>query len=241
MDSQTLHLVGLALGPVVVLITYVLFHDRRNPEPLGLLFACFLLGCLSVFPALGLEILLPGMLPPIGRWIGLDLTTGLAHAVVYAFVIIGFSEEYSKYLFLRFYAFPKKAFNEPYDGIVYAMMIGMGFATVENLLYIFQQDSYESGLQVAGIRALTAVPAHATFAVIMGYYAGIAKFKRFLRYFYLLTGLFLATLMHGAYDFFLLRQYFPGMWIGAVVSLVIGLRFSLRAIRLHRNVRRTAL
>jgi len=105
----------------------------------------------------------------------------------------------------------------------------MGFAATENIMYVLQ-----GGYQVALLRAFTAVPAHATFAILMGYFMGKAKFsnsKVLLNF----TGLFLAILFHGTYDFFLFIDFIPGVWIGAFISLLIGLFFARKAIISHQN------
>lgn len=127
--------------------------------------------------------------------------------------------------------YPRKEFNEPFDGITYAVMVAMGFATLENVFYV-----RDGGLEVALLRMLTAVPAHATFAVAMGYFVGLAKFRHqpFIGT-YKLTGLAAATLLHAAYDFFFFVENIPFMAIGGLVSLLVGVGLSLRAIRLHNR------
>jgi RsiW-degrading membrane proteinase PrsW (M82 family) len=146
-----------------------------------------------------------------------------------AFFVVGLSEEFSKYIIVRYVSQPRKAFNEPFDGIIYAVMVSMGFAATENLMYVMQ-----GGMEVAILRAFTAVPAHAAFAIIMGYFMGKAKFsnnKVLLNF----TGLFLAILFHGAYDFFLFIDFIPGVWIGAFISLFVGLYLSRKAIQKHQR------
>jgi RsiW-degrading membrane proteinase PrsW (M82 family) len=64
-----------------------------------------------------------------------------------------------------------KNFNEPFDGIVYAVIVSMGFATIENIIYVFQY-----GFATGILRLFTAVPAHAAFGILMGYFLGKAKF-----------------------------------------------------------------
>ena len=84
------------------------------------------------------------------------------------------------------------------------------------------------------MRAFTAVPAHATFGILMGYFMGKAKFngKRIADN---LIGLFLAILFHGTYDFFLFIEFVPGIWIGAFVSLFIAIILSVKAIKIHQK------
>ena len=111
----------------------------------------------------------------------------------------------------------------------------MGFATIENLMYIFGADNLGSAWQTAGLRAVTAVPAHATFAAVMGYFVGLAKFNHKNERSLMFRGFLLATILHGFYDFFLFQNYTPGLYIGAIVSLIIGIRFSVRSIKLHKS------
>jgi len=149
---------------------------------------------------------------------------------VKAFFVVGFIEEFSKYLMVRGFLQPRTVFNEPYDGIIYAVMVSMGFAAVENIMYVIQ-----GGINVAFLRAFTAIPAHATFGIIMGYYMGKAKFSK-NKFKWNLIGLFTAVLFHGAYDFFLFIGFIPGISIGAFVSLIVGVILSKRAIKAHQEI-----
>lgn len=151
-----------------------------------------------------------------------------------AFFKVALIEEFSKFLFVRFILFPNRNFNEPFDGIVYAVMVSMGFATLENILYVFHYG-YGTGV----LRMFTAVPAHATFGVMMGYFLGLARFSHRRTLLYSVVALLAATLFHGAYDYFWFiadhNGVWAGIWIGALISLVIGLVLSRKAIRLHQQ------
>ena len=83
-------------------------------------------------------------------------------------------------------------------------------------------------------RSCRAVPAHATFAVLMGYYIGKGKFEAGRGYMAII-GLLSATLFHGAYDYFWFISFVPGIWIGAILSLVVGLWLARKAIRIHQE------
>ena len=158
----------------------------------------------------------------------------VAHQFFNAFFKVALVEEFSKFFFVRFILFNNKNFNEPFDGIVYAVMVGMGFATLENVLYVYQY-----GLATGILRMFTAVPAHATFAIIMGFFIGkqnshIEKFFTLASY-HLIT----AATFHGSYDYFLFISFIPGIWIGVVISLVTGFILSRKAIRLHQQYLRS--
>ncbi len=149
---------------------------------------------------------------------------------VKAFVIVALVEEFSKYIIVRYFAQVRREFNEPFDGIVYAVMVSMGFATLENILYVFQY-----GFSTGVLRAFTAVPAHATFAILMGYFMGKAKFSKKNKVVLNLTGLLLAVIFHGAYDFFLFINFIPGISIGAFASLLIGIFLARKGMKKHQN------
>ncbi|MFA6456973.1 MAG: PrsW family glutamic-type intramembrane protease [Bacteroidota bacterium] len=209
---------GLAIAPGIAIAVYVYFRDKYEKEPLSLLLKTFFSGFIVVFPAALMESLLFNAFP-----LGNSL---VLHAAVNNFIFVGFTEEFCKYLCLFIVAYPKKDFNEPFDGITYAVMVSMGFATAENILY-----SMDGGVTTAVMRIFTAVPAHATFAVLMGYFVGLSKFRNHHTP-YLLLGLFSATLFHGAYDFFLSIDNIELIALGALVSLIVGLRLSFKAMKI---------
>ncbi len=212
----------LAILPGIGLSYYIYYQDLHDKEPGRKLVMCFILGMFSTFPAIIME--------EYGMSLGFhDQTDNLLIIAGFAFAVIAFSEEFVKFFILRFYAYPSKEFDEPMDGIVYAVMIGMGFATLENVLYAF-----EFGLGTVILRMLTAVPAHAAFAVLMGYYVGLAKFNPEKKWQLQLQGFFLAVLAHGAYDFFILQNNYPGLGILTFVTLFIAIHFSRKMIAQHQ-------
>ena len=81
----------------------------------------------------------------------------------------------------------------------------------------------------------TAVPAHATFAIIMGFFLGKAKFTHRKVLYFSVLALVAAAIFHGSYDYFLFISFIPGLWAGAVISLVIGFVLSRKAVRLHQQ------
>ena len=195
---DSLILLLFAITPGVLISLYIFRKDKYEPEPVKLLFICFVFGMLSTIPAIMLETF--GM-----DVLGAGVSQNILKTAFFAFIVVGLSEEFSKFIFLRYYIMPKRAFNEPMDGIVYSVMISMGFACWENILYaMFRGGGYD----VAILRAFTAVPAHAAFAVIMGYFAGKAKTEDGIAAWPLFLGLFWATVTHGAYDFFIFQLNF---------------------------------
>ncbi len=222
----------LAIAPGVAISAYIIFKDQYNREPRRYLIISFLLGMLSVLPALGLEISASQITSNFPAFF--KTTAGIA---INAYFFVALPEEICKFLMLLWYAYRKKEFDEPFDGIVYAVMVGMGFATVENISYVSQ-----FGLMTGIMRLFLAVPAHASFAIIMGYFMGKARFSAQKQRFLLFFGVFWAIVFHGSYDFFLFLQesHTTGsdnasllLFLGAMVSLVTGIILSKKAIKEH--------
>lgn len=218
-----MNLLLLAVAPVFAVLLYVYAQDKYEKEPKRFLIFSFLFGAI-------ISVLIVFILYFFtGRFIPITDQFSVGQQFIQAFIVVALSEEFSKYIIVKYYAQPKKAFNEPYDGIIYAVMVSMGFACTENIMYVI-----EGGYQTAILRAFTAVPAHATFGILMGYFMGKAKFSN-NRFLLNMAGLFLAVLFHGAYDFFLFINFIPGISIGAFVSLIIGVVLSKKAIKAHQN------
>jgi protease PrsW len=229
------YLLALALGPGIAIILYIYWRDEHDREPLRHLLVCFLLGLLSILPAFFVELWLSNVQAH------LFAARTVSGQLFSAFIVAAAVEEGVKFLACRVYAYPKRDFNEPLDGIVYMVMVATGFATVENFFYIF--SSGKGGLSTGFMRMFLAVPGHACWAVIMGYFMGNAKFKpSFLhRTALLLGGLVIAILLHGTYDALLfmqetdlLRAYALPLFGGAILTAVLGYVLAFKAIKRHR-------
>ncbi len=215
-ELEALGLLALAIAPCVALAAFIHFKDKLDREPWYMLVISFALGAFSSAPVLMLEY-------------GVQQNQWFSTTLGSAFLGIALIEEGLKYLVLRWYAYPKSVFDEPYDGITYAVMVSMGFATFENIAYALR-----FGTETTLLRMFTAVPAHATFAVLMGFYMGLAKFSR-VPIVYLISALVAPVLLHGFYNYFLMVKWFEGVYWGAFISLALGVGFSWRAIRIHQK------
>lgn len=223
-------LFSLAIAPGIAICLYIFLKDQYNREPRRHLVISFLLGIVSGLIAGALEM-------PLVALHGKIPLPDIVSTAVLAYAIIALTEESSKYMMVRYYAFPQPEFDEPYDGIVYTVMVGMGFATIENIAYV-----REYGYAAAWARMLLSVPGHGTFAVMMGYNLGKAWMNQDKRVKYMMLGLFWAVFFHGTFDFLLLlgkdqlaRRYVPEqlLFLGAVISFGIAIGLSRKAIKEH--------
>lgn len=232
-----MELLAMALAPGIAIMWFIYSKDRFDREPLKALIKSFFLGMLATVPAILLQLvasyLLKGFMP----------ASGWTYLILFAFVAVALTEEGCKFLMLRYYAFPRDFFNEPFDGIIYGVMVAMGFATLENIAYVMQ-----NGMATAVARMFLSVPAHATFGVLMGYYVGLAKFTHNTQSkFFMVRGLLLAVLFHGLFDLFLFAQTdteitksIPGGFLigSAILSYLVAVRLSWKAIKMHQDISR---
>ncbi len=224
--------IALAIAPGIAICLFIFYKDIYNREPKLNLVVSFFLGCAAIFPAIFFE-----------EQFSYTIDGTVTGVAIFSYAVVAFSEEFSKFLGLRLYSYNMKSFDEPLDGIIYSVMIGMGFATLENLMYVLKYAAIGQGLQVGIKRMFLSVPAHATFAVVMGYFVGKAKFDAKNSFWLMLFGILGAVFFHGTFDFFLFvnestiwgRQTGEGLLAGgALASFVIALVLSRKLIRWHR-------
>jgi RsiW-degrading membrane proteinase PrsW (M82 family) len=185
-----------SLAPVLIILFYIYFRDKYDREPIALLLKALLAGAIIVIPVLFFEQFLSSLNP--FQAIG---SSKIANAFYDAFIIAALVEEGFKFIALYLLIWSNRNFNEKFDGIVYAVFISLGFAGIENIMYVSQ-----FGMEVALLRAITAVPAHALFGIRMGYFFGIARMYPELRKSYLFMAFFYPILLHGFYDFMLMAE-----------------------------------
>lgn len=180
----------IALAPVIIIAFYIYFRDKYEREPIGQLIKALVAGCLVPIPVL-----------MVGKFLNLFIIEEAKtwNAFFTAFVIAAFNEELFKYIFLFVLFWFNRNLNEKFDGIVYAVFVSLGFAAVENVIYVLNY-----GEAVGYTRAIMSVPAHALFGVTMGFYFGLARFYPEKRKLLLTKSLLFAVILHGIFDFILM-------------------------------------
>lgn len=198
-----LAIISAGLAPGLALLSYFYLRDKFDAEPIAMVLRTFLFGALLVFPIMFIQYAFAEEnVLQNGAWAN-------------AFLFSGFLEEFFKWFILFYTAYLHSHFDERYDGIVYGVAVSLGFATVENILYLLS-----NGITLAFGRAVLPVSSHALYGVVMGYYLGIGKFKpRKTKKFWLLLSLMVPVLLHGTYDYILLE--IERYWIYAIVPFMI--------------------
>ena len=214
------------MAPGIAICIFIYRKDKYNKEPFWMLLMAFLLGVVSIVPAIILQVASGVKFNTVGDG-------GALSAAFFAFCIVAASEEGSKFLMLRTILYPRKHFDDPFDGIVYAVMVGMGFATIENIGYVYQH-----GAGTGILRMFLSVPAHGTFAVLMGYFTGYAKFRARHKFYNFLWALLLPIVFHGSFDFFIFIGSDSYIILGALVSFILALFLSFKAISRKQELSR---
>lgn len=191
-----LDLIITAITPGIALGLALYFVDRHDREPLKMLMKVFFMGIFIVLPTILIENVLSSV----------NIFNGLAGVFYRAFIVAGLTEEFMKRKVVLKTVYFNPVFNEKLDGIIYCAFAALGFATIENIMYVVFRFS---DVEFIGIyRAVVSVPAHMLFAVTMGYYLSLAKFAdtpKLSKYYYK-RSLVVPMILHGIFDFILMSE-----------------------------------
>lgn len=189
---ETLLILFIALLPVGILLFYINHKDKYMPEPTGWLVKAFFYGVLSVFVSLTISI-------PLGMMgFFTDYPQTIMDSIRLSFLGAAIPEECAKLFMLWLLLRKNPHFDEKMDGIVYAAFVSLGFAGLENIMYLF--DNYYAYIEVGISRAIFSIPGHFCFGVLMGYYYSLAKFSLDNVQKNRAFALLIPILVHGIYD-----------------------------------------
>ncbi len=196
-------LLTAAIAPGIALLVYFYLKDIYASEPIVMVLRIFLVGFLIVLPIMAIQ---HGFVALWGD-----------QPLVYSFFISAGVEETIKWFVLYYLIYNHIEFDEHYDGILYAVAVSLGFATVENVMYALTNPASFGYLL---IRALLPVSGHALFGVLMGYYLGKAKFSNGNKgRRYLWFSIFIPIFWHGIYDWIMLTMV--RNWVWFIVPLML--------------------
>ena len=213
---------ALAVAPVLICLVYMYIRDKYEKEPWRLLATGIAVGTIITFPIMQGQGFMARFMPiAVGQF---------GEAVFTSFAIAAFVEEGFKFAALYFLVWRSRELNEPVDGIVYAVFISLGFAGVENVLYVFNPQL--GGLSTALMRAVVSVPAHGLFGIIMGYHFAIARFEPQNKGLRIFLAFFAPWLAHGIYNTILLsgHTYYLVVFVPFLLMLWHG---GLKKIKMH--------
>ncbi|MFS0863532.1 glutamic-type intramembrane protease PrsW [Fredinandcohnia sp. 179-A 10B2 NHS] len=211
-----LAVITAGLAPGLALLSYFYLRDRYDAEPISMVFRIFVFGAILVFPIMFLQYIL-------------EVEQVFTNGFTQAFLGVSILEEFFKWFVLYYTVFQHIEFDEPYDGIVYGAAVSLGFATLENILYLLV-----NGVQFAIGRALLPVSSHALFGVVMGYYLGKAKFSpRYEKRKWVFFSFLFPFSLHGIYDYILITLE---QWLYYMLPFMLFLWwFGLRKVKIAKS------
>ncbi len=193
-----IELLMLAIAPSIAFILWIYIKDKYDKEPVKLLGKFFVLGAFISIIGIVVEDFL----------ININRYSGYYYNIYVAFIVAGLTEEGLKMIVLISNLNKEKNYNERLDGIIYSVFLSLGFATIENIIYIFFEDA-SSVIQVGLIRGLISIPAHIMFAINMGYYISKYKFtkNKIKKREYLIMSILIPIIYHGIFDLLLILNF----------------------------------
>ena len=215
-----MQLLLITILPSILIVLFFVKSDRFK-EPTKEIIKVFFLGILITIPAYFLNTYLSEI------WYSTNASEGLISSFLTAAPV----EEGLKLSVLYFFVYKMKDFNEPVDGIVYGVTVSLGFATLENIYYVYLLADYfeTTSMTLAILRSFSAIPAHAVFGVFMGYF--------FMKYAFIKKGdnlifaFVIPFVLHGCYNLFTSSNF--------IVSLILILIAWIVALRMFTRLKKT--
>lgn len=189
----------LSLVPSFILLSLILYSDRKSKEPLILILICLFSGIFTI----GFSIFLGNVIIPTLDTIGSKFINNTEFNIL-KIIVLALIEEYSKLMILYFFISHNKNFDDIYDGFVYSTIIALSFAVFETLIYVFNESTFSQMSSLAILRDFTTIPLHLVCGIIMGYYIGVEKFSKTKTYKFkrIIKSLFYPTIIHTIYNTF---------------------------------------
>ncbi len=210
-------IISFLIAPIIALILALMASRILDKRTFAKFASSYFLGILTVIPMI------------IGLYIASDFalienTRNLRRYLLFSFVVVGFLAEFTKFLLLRYYFVPTDGVSKPFDGILYSVMISMGFATVANIyFYLVWPPAFNLPMVNFSLPFTNLI-----ISIILGFFAGLGKFRK--NHVAYLTGLGAAMFFHGFYIFGILAHDHLLVGLVGSVTLIIAVLLSLRSL-----------
>ena len=219
------YIISLILAPLIAAIIIGLVWVKRDKYRYPQMISSFILGMISIVVVM--------LFMYIADQYYLNAFRNLRREIFYSFVVLGLGSELGKFIILRYHNFNKSSFNGPLDGIVYSVMISMGFAFIGNVLY-FLLPYYTD---IDFLYAVTVVFANLFFAVILGFFVGIAK-TRENKFVDSMTGLLAASFFHALYNFCFITEDLRLLGFLGIGAFIIVIMLYYKAYEMNQDNKR---
>lgn len=219
------YIISLILAPLIAAIIITIVWIKRDKYRYPQLVSSFILGMISIVVVM--------LFMNIADRYYLNAFRNLRRIIFYSFIVMGLGSELGKFIILRYHNFNKSSFNGPLDGIVYSVMISMGFAFISNILY-FLLPYYT---EIDFLYSITVVFANLFFAVILGFFVGLAK-TRENKFVDTMTGLLAASFFHALYNFCFITEDIRLLIFYGIGAFIVVIMLYYKAYEINQDHKR---
>lgn len=219
---------GAGIIPAIIWLFFWLSEDEDTPEPGRVIFFCFIGGMVGTFLALGFEMFIDNLFVKESLETTLRFSFPVGLTVI---ILASFIEEIAKYGGAYFAGIKSKTNDEPTDPMIYLITAALGFAAMENSIFLITEFVHEGtigAIQTANLRFLGSTLLHVASSAIIGMMIAFSMFKReIVKKEAVVLGLILATSLHAIYNLSIIvfeehiRYIFAILWILIIIILAI--------------------
>ncbi len=197
--SKLLVVLITTILPSILMLSLILYSDRKSREPLSMILICILSGAFTICFSLIIDKLIVTL-----NLVNASMFPSQNSYSVYRIMVLAGVEEYAKLLVLHLFLYKNKSYDDIYDGFVYSSIIALSFSVIETVMYVFREPTFAEMTSLAILRNFTSIPLHIVCGVVMGYFVSLQKFSKTKgrKLLYLLASLFIPTLVHTIYNVF---------------------------------------
>jgi RsiW-degrading membrane proteinase PrsW (M82 family) len=212
----------ISIAPIVAFFSYRLFHSDLNKETLFLIRVCYVAGIVGFG--------LAWLAEQLFAYYDLNTIRSLKRILFTSFIVKAGMEQLIMIVLLQLIFFRQKGFSRSYHGLLFAIMMGLGMVTAENVVNVMNNGGKDFIL----LKGYTSVPAHFVFGILLGFFFGISKFKN-MRYVLLMSGLSVAAFSQGVYEFCLYTNDIQLLWIFSIGVIIIAVLLYVNALKTFYN------
>ena len=197
--SKLLIVLLITILPSVLMLSLILYSDRKSREPIPMILICILSGAFTICFSIVIDKLILTL-----NLIDASMFPSQNSYSVYRIMVLAGVEEYAKLLILHLFLYKNKSYDDIYDGFVYSSIIALSFSLIETIMYVFREQTFSEMTSLAILRNFTSIPLHIVCGIVMGYFISLQKFSRTRgrKLLNLILSLFVPTIIHTIYNVF---------------------------------------
>jgi RsiW-degrading membrane proteinase PrsW (M82 family) len=185
--------------PSVLMLSLILYSDRKSREPLSMILICILSGAFTICFSIVIDKLIVTL-----NIVNASMFPSQNSYSVYRIMVLAGVEEYAKLLILHLFLYKNKAYDDIFDGFVYSSIIALSFSLIETVMYVFREQTFADMTSLAILRNFTSIPLHIVCGIVMGYFVSLQKFSKTKKnkFLFMTCSFLIPTLIHSIYNIF---------------------------------------